>query len=311
MINLKKIAILFLIYFSLSNLSYSKINFKIVMKINNEIITSYDLEKEINYLIALNPQLKNVNKKDLNDIATKSIVKELIRKNEILKYKKLELQNTQITNVLNNLIQNLNFSNEEQLINYLKNFDISINDLKKKIEIENEWKNMIYSKYIKSVNIDKEALTKKIEAISKSNFIYEYNLSEIVFNIKNDISLKEQSEIIKKSISENGFEIAANYFSISDSSKVGGKIGWIAKNDLSKIINDKLDSLEKGDYTAPIKVGNNLIILKINDIRKTKYEIDKDSELNRMIMIETTKQLDKFSNIFYNKIKLNAKISEF
>ena len=311
MITLKKIAILFLIYFSLSNLSYSKINFKIVMKINNEIITSYDLEKEINYLIALNPQLKNVNKKDLNDIATKSIVKELIRKNEILKYKKLELQNTQITNVLNNLIQNLNFSNEEQLINYLKNFDISINDLKKKIEIENEWKNMIYSKYIKSVNIDKEALTKKIEAISKSNFIYEYNLSEIVFNIKNDISLKEQSEIIKKSISENGFEIAANYFSISDSSKVGGKIGWIAKNDLSKIINDKLDSLEKGDYTAPIKVGNNLIILKINDIRKTKYEIDKDSELNRMIMIETTKQLDKFSNIFYNKIKLNAKISEF
>ena len=311
MITLKKIAILFLIYFSLSNLSYSKINFKIVMKINNEIITSYDLEKEINYLIALNPQLKNVNKKDLNDIATKSIVKELIRKNEILKYKKLELQNTQITNVLNNLIQNLNFSNEEQLINYLKNYDISINDLKKKIEIENEWKNMIYSKYIKSVNIDKEALTKKIEAISKSNFIYEYNLSEIVFNIKNDISLKEQSEIIKKSISENGFEIAANYFSISDSSKVGGKIGWIAKNDLSKIINDKLDSLEKGDYTAPIKVGNNLIILKINDIRKTKYEIDKDSELNRMIMIETTKQLDKFSNIFYNKIKLNAKISEF
>ena len=311
MITLKKIAILFLIYFSLSNLSYSKINFKIVMKINNEIITSYDLEKEINYLIALNPQLKNVNKKDLNDIATKSIVKELIRKNEILKYKKLELQNPQIANVLKNLIQNLNFSNEEQLINYLKNYDISINDLKKKIEIENEWKNMIYSKYIKSVNIDKEALTKKIEAISKSNFIYEYNLSEIVFNIKNDISLKEQSEIIKKSISENGFEIAANYFSISDSSKVGGKIGWIAKNDLSKIINDKLDSLEKGDYTAPIKVGNNLIILKINDIRKTKYEIDKDSELNRMIMIETTKQLDKFSNIFYNKIKLNAKISEF
>ena len=311
MINLKKIVILFLIYFSLINLSYSKINFKIVMKINNEIITSYDLEKEINYLIALNPQLKNVNKKDLNTIATKSIVKEVIRKNEILKYKKLELQNPQIANVLKNLIQNLNFSNEEQLTNYLKNYDISINDLKKKIEIENEWKNMIYSKYIKSVNIDKEALTQKIEAISKSNFIYEYNLSEIVFNIKNDISLKEQLEIIKKSISENGFEIAANYFSISDSSKVGGKIGWIAKNNLSRIINDKLDNLEKGDYTAPIKVGNNLIILKINDIRKTNYEIDKDSELNRMIMIETTKQLDKFSNIFYNKIKLNAKISEF
>tara|TARA_B100001027_G_scaffold215972_1_gene191112 strand:- start:487 stop:1332 length:846 start_codon:yes stop_codon:yes gene_type:complete len=281
------------------------------MKINSEIITSYDLEKEINYLIALNPQLKNIDKDDLNKIAKRSIVKEVIRKNEILRYKKLDLQNSQITNVLNNLIKNLNFSDENEFNNYLKNYDISINDLKKKIEIENEWKNMIFSKYNKSVNINKEALIKKIENLSKNNVLLEYNLSEIVFDLKNNISLKEQAEIIEKSILENGFEISANLFSTSDSSKVGGKIGWIAKNDLSKIINDKLDDLEKGSHTSSIKIGNNYLVLKINDIRKLNYKIDKKVELNRMIMIETTKQLDKFSNIFYNKIKLNAKISEF
>ena len=195
------------------------------MKINSEIITSYDLEKEINYLIALNPQLKNVDEDDLNKIAKRSIVKEVIRKNEILRYKKLDLQNSQITNVLNNLIKNLNFSSENEFNNYLKNYDISINDLKKKIEIENEWKNMIFSKYNKSVNINKEALIQKIENLSKNNVLLEYNLSEIVFNLKNNISLKEQSEIIQKSILENGFEISANLFSTSDSSKVGGKIG--------------------------------------------------------------------------------------
>ena len=170
---------------------------------------------------------------------------------------------------------------------------------------------MIFSKYNKSVNINKEALIQKIENLSKNNVLIEYNLSEIVFNLKNNISLKEQSEIIQKSILENGFEISANLFSTSDSSKVGGKIGWIAKNDLSKIINDKLDDLEKGSHTSSIKIGNNYLVLKINDIRKLNYKIDKKVELNRMIMIETTKQLDKFSNIFYNKIKLNAKISEF
>ena len=281
------------------------------MKINSEIVTSYDLEKEINYLIALNPQLKNIDEDDLNKIAKRSIVKEVIRKNEILRYKKLDLQNSQITNVLNNLIKNLNFSDENEFNNYLKNYDISINDLKKKIEIENEWKNMIFSKYNKSVNINKEALIKKIENLSKNNVLLEYNLSEIVFNLKNNISLKEQTEIIQKSILENGFEISANLFSTSDSSKVGGKIGWIAKNDLSKIIIDKLDDLEKGSHTSSIKIGNNYLVLKINDIRKLNYKIDKKVELNRMIMIETTKQLDKFSNIFYNKIKLNAKISEF
>ena len=281
------------------------------MKINSEIITSYDLEKEINYLLALNPRLKNIDKNDLNKIAKRSIIKEVIRKNEILKYKKLELQNSQISNVLNNLIQNLNFSNEEQLSNYLKNYDISINDLKKKIEIENEWKNLIFSRYNKSVNINMQELTQKVEDISKNNFFVEYNLSEIIFNIKKDISYKKQLEIIQKSISDNGFEIAANLFSISDSSKVGGKVGWIAKNDLSKVINEKLDKLDKDSYTSPIKIGNNFLILKINDIRKSKYKIDKNAELDRMIIIEKTNQLDKFSNIFYNKIKLNAKISEF
>jgi len=311
MISFRKVIIFILIYFSVINFSYSKINFKIIMKINSEIITSYDLEKEINYLIALNPQLKNIDKDDLNKIAKRSIVKEVIRKNEILRYKKLDLQNSQITNVLNNLIKNLNFSDENEFNNYLKNYDISINDLKKKIEIENEWKNMIFSKYNKSVNINKEALIKKIENFSKNNVLLEYNLSEIVFDLKNNISLKEQAEIIEKSILENGFEISANLFSTSDSSKVGGKIGWIAKNDLSKIINDKLDDLEKGSHTSSIKIGNNYLVLKINDIRKLNYKIDKKVELNRMIMIETTKQLDKFSNIFYNKIKLNAKISEF
>ncbi len=170
---------------------------------------------------------------------------------------------------------------------------------------------MIFSRYNSSVNIDNEALVQKIENISKKNFLLEYNLSEIVFSLKNDITLKEQSEIIQKSISEKGFEISANLFSTSDSSKVGGKIGWIAKNDLSKTINDKLDNLEKGSHSSSIKIGNNYLILKINDIRKSNYKIDKKAELNRMIMIETTKQLDKFSNIFYNKIKLNAKISEF
>ena len=133
------------------------------MKINNEIITTYDIEKEINYLVALNPKLKEINETQLINIAKKSLTKEVIRKIEILKYKELNLENSQIESVLNNLIQNLNFSNENEFEKYLEKFNISINDLKKKIEIENEWKNMIYSKYNKSVNIDKSGLILKVE----------------------------------------------------------------------------------------------------------------------------------------------------
>ena len=281
------------------------------MKIDNEIITNHDIEQEINYLKALNPRLNQIDKNELLIIAKNSIIKEFIKKKEIEKYKKLDLTNSQIDSVLNNLIQNLNFQNEDQLKNYLNNFNFSIEQLKKKIEIENEWKNLIYSKYIKTVKIDKEELIKKIEKSSKDKSTLEYNLSEIVFKKKKDLTLKELVSDIEKSILKNGFENTANIYSISESAKVGGKIGWVKKNNLSNIIIDRLDSLEKNEYSIPLQIDNNFLIFKINDIREVKTEINKDKELNKMIYSETTKQLDRFSNIFYNKIKLNSEISEF
>ena len=281
------------------------------MKINNEIITTYDIEKQKNYLLALNPKLREINEIQLIEIAKKSLTKEVIRKIEILKYKELKLENSQIESVFDNLIQNLNFSSENEFENYLKNFSISIKDLKKKIEIENEWKNMIYGKYQNSVNIDKEEFILKISKLNQDNFILEYNLSEIVFTIKNNSTYEKELQDVKDSINNNGFENTANLFSISDSSKVGGKIGWVAKKNLSSQINSKLETLEESEYSSPIEIGNNILILKINEIRKQPNKINKQAELDKMIFIETTKQLEKFSNIFYNKIKLNAKISEF
>ncbi len=311
MIKLRRSIILICVFFSLVNYCYSKIELKIIMKIDNEIITSLDLEKEINYLVALNPKLSQIDRNELLLIAKKSTIKEFIKKKEIQKYKELDLTNPQINDVLNNLIKNLNLSTEKQLKDYIRNFNLSIEDLKRKIEIENEWKNLIYSRYIKSVKIDKDELIKKIEKISKEKFLKEYNLSEIVFAKKNNENLDELFKAIQESIQINGFENTANIYSISNSSKVGGKIGWVREDSLSDQIILRLKDLKNGEYSSLIQINNNFFVFKINEIRKIQVEIDKKKEINKMTIIETSKQLDKFSNIFYNKIKLNSKISEF
>ena len=300
----KKTIFLIIIFFLFSNFSYSKIDLHIIMKINNQIVTSYDIEKESNYLLALNPKLNEINKNDLLKLAKKSIIKEMIRESEILKYKEIDFENPRNENILRNIILNLDFSNQLQFESYLNNFGISIDDIKKKIGIENEWKNLVYSKYSTSVRVDKENLISQIEKSSKEDFSIEYNLSEIVF-------LKDQSKKILESIEINGFENTANLYSMSDSSKVGGKIGWVKKNNLSSEINRELENLKINSYSSPIKIDNNYLILKINDIKEIRVKIDKQKELDKMIMIETSKQLDKFSNILYNKIKLNSVISEF
>ncbi len=307
----KKTIVLFLVLFFINNFSYSKINLQIIMKVNDQIVTSFDLEKESNYLLALNPKLKEISENDLLKLAKRSMIKEMIRKSEILKYKELNLDNTQINNILNNIMQNLNFSNLSQLENYFNDFNITLEDIKEKIEIENEWKNLIYAKYSKSIKINKNDLINKIEKNSKRKFSLEYDLSEIIFNKKQNISFEENLKKILESIKVNGFENTANLFSISDSSKKGGRIGWVKKDNLSSEINRELQNLKINSYSNPIKIGNNYIILKINDMRKVNMEFDKQKELDKMIMSETSKQLDKFSNIFYNKVKLNSTISEF
>ena len=281
------------------------------MKIGNEIITSHDIEQEINYLKALNPRLKQINKDELFVVAKRSIIKEFIKRKEIEKYKKLNLENPQIDNVLSKLIKNLNLQNENELENYLNTFNFSVEELKRKIEIENEWKNLIYSKYSKTVKINKKELIEKIEKSSNEKFLLEYNLSEIVFTNTTGVSFDQLFENVQESIKKNGFENTANLYSISESSKVGGKIGWVKKNNLSDMINESLKDLNVDEYSSPLKINNNYFIFKINDIRKIEIEIDKKKELDKMIFVETSKQLDKFSNIFYNKIKLNSEISEF
>jgi len=285
----KKTIFLILIFFLFTNFSYSKIDLKIIMKINNQIVTSYDIEKESNYLLALNPKLNEINKNDLLKIAKKSMVKEMIRKSEILKYKEINLDNPRNENILRNIMLNLDFSNQQHFESYLNDFDISIDDLRKKIGIENEWKNLVYSKYSTSIKIDKENLINQIERLSKEEFSIEYNLSEIVFIKNQNISLKDQSKKILESIEINGFENTANLYSISDSSKVGGKIGWVKKNNLSLEINNELENLKVNSYSDPIKIDNNYLILKINDIKEITVKVDKQKELDKMFMIETSK----------------------
>ena len=73
-------------------------------------------------------------KNDLLKLAKKSIIKEMIRESEILKYKEIDFENPRNENILRNIILNLDFSNQLQFESYLNNFGISIDDIKKKLE---------------------------------------------------------------------------------------------------------------------------------------------------------------------------------
>jgi len=286
-------------------------NIKIEVKIDDKIITNFDIQKESEYLKILNPNLYELGEKRLLELSKISLINETIKYNEIQKISfPMSNDNTFINNYLNNLYKKLNLENKDDFENFLKkNKTYSFEEVKEKINIELYWNELIYNKYNKLVKIDENLLLEKIKnAVNEEQ--KEYNLLEIVFQKKRDLKLDDQINEIKSSIDQIGFKNSANIFSISESSKFGGDLGWIKESSLSDEIVQNLKSLKQGDLTNVLKIGNNYLLLKINEIRINKNSINIDEELKKLINIERNNQLNIFSRIFFNKSKINYSIDE-
>ncbi len=135
-------------------------------------------------------------------------------------------------------------------------------------------------------------------------------MSEILFDLENNEILEQKFSIIEKSIKENGFENSALIYSISESSKNGGKIGWVKENSINSKILEYISKLNINENTKPIVVPGGFLILRLNEIKETEKEINLNQELETIIRIKTNKQLNQFSNIFLTKIKKEIIIDE-
>ena len=308
-----KMFIIFCINFLFMNNLILANEFKIVIKIDNSIITNEDIINEYNYLIALNEDLNKIKKEETLNIAKESLIKEKIKKIEIEKYIKIESFNRDelINQIIKNIYTRLKFENILEFENYLDTFGLSLTTVKEKLKIEIMWNQLIAEKYKSQIIVNKEKIRDKVlkEKINYKNLI-EYDLSEIVFSAKNMEELYSKENEIKSTIQNISFETAANKFSISDTSNLGGNIGKINENQLSKKIKNELKKIVAGKYTKPINIGNNFIILKVNKKNLINLKLDENEIINKMVEVEKKKQYENFSLIYYNKIKLNSIIDE-
>ena len=297
----------------LTILTFNKVNSiesKIIHKIENEIITNIDIKNQFKYLVALNNSLKELDKKQILNISNESIIREKVKKIEISKnFKEMSLSEEyldfQIKKTYSRL--NLNSMNEFQL--YLKDYNLVLEDIIKKITIDTLWNELIIKKYANQIVIDKEKIQKEI---SKNTNIQsmEYFLAEIVSDIESKEEIDTKYKKIIKSINEIGFENSASIYSFSDTAKAGGDIGWINENSLNNEIKKKIKNLKIGDVSKPITLANGILILKIKDTKITEIKIDMKAELKKAINYERNRQLSQFSKIYYNKVKKNLEFDE-
>ena len=306
---IKLFIFLLLIIFSLQKNLYSFEN-KIIYKINTEIITTIDIKNEINYLLALNPNLKKLNNKEIISISKKSIVREKIKEIEILnQYEDVNFPQEFLDDLIKNVYKKIGKKNLDEFKEYLKSNNVEYKNALKKIETEALWNELIFAKFSKKIKIDKNKLREEVVK-NKTKKIKSYLMSEILFEVSKKEIFDEKYKRIINSIKKNGFDNTALKFSISETANLGGKLDWINENSLNKSIRKTLNVKKINEITDPITVPGGFLILKINEIKIQKIEKNIEAELKRLINSSRNSQLNHFSKLYFNKIKENVEINE-
>ena len=308
---IKKIFLGILVFLSMIDFKsvYSEIFIK--AKVNNQIITNFDVKNEKNYLLALNPNFRNLSDENINRYAIDSVINEKIKKIEIEKRYEILKNKNVIEKVIKDLYSGIGISNIEDFKEHLIKYDINLSTVEKKIAIEVAWNDYIVQKFNNAVLVDESKIRDKIKRLSEKNYIDNILLSEIIFTINENENFDKKFEKIKKSILNIGFEETAKIYSLSESKKNGGKIGWVYKSQLSNKISEQVGNIKVGEFTEPITVPGGFIILKLVDKKNQLLEINEEEEFKKAVNFETNRQLTMYSTLHYKRVYNRAVINEF
>ena len=285
---------------------------EIKVKIQDQIITNLDIENEKNYLIFLNPKLRDLQQSKINNIAKESLITEIIKKTELKKFFKFNTNNDLLNAVEKNLYKRKNIKDKDEFLKILENKGLDYKVIKQKLYIEALWNQFIYQKYSTNITLNEDELRKNIlDQIAKEKTKFSYNLSEIFFTESIDETLDQKILKISKSIKKIGFENTANIYSISNTSNKGGLIGWINELQISNVIGNEIKRLKVDEISKAIKLQNGYIIIKLNDKREFNQKINVNDQLKKLINNETNRQLNNFSTILYKRLKKNIDIDEY
>ncbi len=302
---LKKIFYFLIIIIFKFNLANSS-DFRIVAKIGNEILTNYDVEIEKNYLLILNPNLVSLSDNEIEKLSKNSLIRQSIKKEEVEKHINFKANSNLGDSLIKEIMISQGFKSKSEYLIFLKKKGLSLEIFKEKLLIDRLWNSLIFEKFKNKIRIDEKNIKDKVRDFAKNKKkLYEYNLSEILF----DETTNYQE--LKNFIEDYGFVSAATKYSISDTATSGGKIGWIKLSSLNEKLKAHVSKLKKDQISDPIQIPNGKLLIKVNEIKELKNQVNIEQEIKRQINFEKNRQLKNLSLNYYKKLKQNKIINEY
>ena len=297
---LLSIFVLFLLNVINSNELKSQINNNIVVKVGDLLISSVDVQNQIITNLVINKkEINQVNIDNVKNFALKILVNKLIKKNEINKFQITNYNKKDLYDYIDKIAKDLD-TNRNGLKKIFKENNINYDLLVGNHEIELLWNTLIYSVYSKQININIVAIENEIEKI-KSSVNLEYNISEIEIPIT-QYNKNKYNEILKV-IKDDGFQVAAQKFSVSATAGNGGLVGWVSAQSLSSKYIEQLKKINIQGISEPILNDISAIIYKINDLKKDNNEFDANVVRKKIILQKKEEKLDLFSRSHFSNLE--------
>ena len=307
----KLLKILFsVILLNIETNSFALTKNKIIVTVENQIVTSYELKNKIKTMLFLSNQ--NLNQKNINftkQQALKQLVNYKLKKNQIVKFNIQADNSIQINNHLSDLSSKYE-TDITGIKNIFKNnnldFELYINEIK----TEFNWQQLIFNKFRDKIVLDKKEIDNELNNLIKTQSnLEDYQLAEIEISLKNNSEDKNAILEVNNQINKIGFEKTAIKYSTSTSSLDGGNIGWISSKSLSKKILAILDKMKIGDVSKPIIQTNTATIIKLLDKKTLNFNnIDLNELRQKIIKNKKNELLNLYSNNYLSKIKNNSLI---
>ncbi len=301
--NFKIIITLFLIIlFEIKNVV--AVENKILFKVDNEIITTIDIFEEIKFLKSFNPEMNNLSKTELFEISKNSLLKNKIKKIEIMKFvKEFKVEDKFLQNIIKNKYSKIGINSLENFKSFLKDNSLDFEVIREKLTTELIWNDLIYQKFNKKIVIDRDKIKNEILQNSQKENQIELLLSEISFSVNDKVDFQNKYQKILLDIENIGFKKTALVHSKSETATNGGVVGWVNENTLNENVKKTISELQIGQFSKPIRTSSGFIILRIDDKRESVLKLNLNEKIEEIIRFKTNDQLDQFSNIYFNKVK--------
>ncbi len=303
------IFILFLLSFlMISKYSYAKINNKIVIKVENEIITSYEIKNKI--LTLLNFSGTEVNQKNINQLkkqAVESLIQHKLKKIELKKYnikKNTSRINSYLKSISSNNVSGLKMKFEENNLDYELFMD--------EVEVQSMWQELVFKLYSKKFSIDESLIEQELKnSKNTKKDLREFKISEIEIMLENNKNDDKKIQNIISEIQKDNFESVALKYSISSSASNNGDLGWISEKSLSNQIHNIIKDMKIGQVSKPIRRQNTVLFLKVQDIRNSKITDLNLVELKKKLINQKKNELVNLYSLSHLSKVRNTSLIEY